>query len=120
MNTVVRNEKKHAWLHISIIIIATSIAYFKIVHAPFSIWDDGERVINNPDIRGISWHNISAWFSHFYVSDYQPLSMVSYAIDFLIGKQQPFIYHFTNITLHIFNAIVLYLLVIKIQKNAVV
>jgi len=108
---------RNKWIHIAIIMVAIFAAYFKIFHAPFSTWDDDARVVNNADIRGISWKYISEWFSRFYVGDYQPLSMFTYALDYIIGKQQPFIYHFTNIAIHACNAVILFFLILKIQKN---
>ncbi len=113
-------EDRNKWIHTGILLMAVCIAYFKVLHAPFSTWDDNNYVLRNADIHGLGWDNVSGWFSRFYVGNYHPLTMLSFAIDYTIGKQDPRIYHFTNLALHVFNTIILYLLVIKIQKNSIV
>ncbi|MFI5196886.1 MAG: tetratricopeptide repeat protein, partial [Chitinophagales bacterium] len=83
----------------------------------FIDWDDNEYVVHNKDISGFSIENISAWFSHFYVGNYHPLTIFSYTIDNFIGGGQPFIYHFTNIFLHTCTAITLYFFINRLQEN---
>jgi tetratricopeptide (TPR) repeat protein len=106
--------------HFIILVLVVLIAYFKVYHAGFMNWDDGEYVLHNNDIQGFSGTNIKAWFSGFYVGNYHPLTMLSYAVDYVLGKQQPFIYHFTNIVLHTANACLLYQFVKKIQPHSLI
>ena len=120
MNSIPASQAKGKWWHIAIIIVVVLAAYIRVFHAPFSTWDDQEQIVNNMDIRGLGWSNIVAWFSHFYISEYQPVSMAGYAVDFALGSSQPFVYHFTDIILHILNAVILYCLIIKIQKNVTI
>jgi tetratricopeptide (TPR) repeat protein len=114
-----RPNREH-YLHVCLLIVSICIVYFKVLYAPFSTWDDGDYVFKNPDIQGLSFEHLRLWFTKFYVGTYQPLTMLSYAIDFFFGKLDPFSYHLTNIFFHIFNVIILYCLVLKIQKDTVV
>jgi tetratricopeptide (TPR) repeat protein len=107
-----RLRSPRSW-HLAAITICVVIVYLRVFHAGFMAWDDGEYVLHNKDIRGFD--HISEWFSHFYVGNYQPLTMASYALDHLIGGQQPFIYHLTSILLHIGTAWLLYLFVNRLQ-----
>ena len=77
-------------------------------------------MVNNPDIRGFGFEQISAWISGFYIGNYHPLTMLSYAIDHAIAGQSPFIYHFTSLLLHVGNSILLYLLINQLQPHKVV
>lgn len=115
-----QNNNRNNWWHISALIITICFAYLKILHAPFSSWDDGEYIISNSDVHGFSFEHISAWFSRFYIGNYHPLTMFSYAADFTLGKQEPLIYHLSNLLLHITNALVLYFFITRLQQNRVV
>lgn len=104
-------------LHLALLAVAVLITYYQVFGAGFMSWDDADYVIRNKDIQQWSGANISRWFSQFYIGNYHPLTMVSYAIDYLIGKQEPFQYHLTNILLHIANAGLVYGIVRRVQGN---
>ena len=115
-----KKKNEQVWLHAALIIIAVCAAYSKVFHAGFIAWDDNEYVVHNKDISGITTEYISAWFSKFYIGNYHPLTMLSYAIDHIAGGQDPFVYHFTNLLLHTGNAVVLYFFVSRIAVNRTV
>lgn len=102
-------------LQVTILVAAVIFTYLNVFNAGFISWDDADYVANNPDIR--SFANASKWFSSFYIGNYHPLTMVSYAIDFVIGNTAPAQYHITNIILHAINALMLYAFVNNIQGN---
>ncbi len=108
------------WVDMAVLVIAEVIAYGKIFGAGFISWDDYEYVLHNKDIAGVSGRHIAGWFYHFYIGNYHPLTMFSYAVDYLIGGQQPFVYHLTNLLLHCCNAVILYLFINKLQPNRLV
>ncbi len=102
-------------LQIAILLVAVICIYLNVFNAGFISWDDADYVANNPDIH--SFAHIGKWFSSFYIGNYHPLTMVSYAIDYLIGGTAPAQYHITNIILHCANALMLYAFVNNIQGN---
>jgi len=116
----IKNKYESSRLHLGILIIAILIAYIKVFHAGFMTWDDGEYVLHNNDIRSFDPVNVRAWFSSYYIGNYHPLTMVSYAIDFMIGKQNALIYHVTGILLHICNTCLLYLFIKRIQPQPLI
>ncbi len=118
--TITKKTNKEVWLHIGLLVITIVIAYVKVFQAGFMDWDDGEYVINNKDIAGLRAANISAWFSRFYLGNYQPLTMLSYAIDHLLGGVQPLIYHITSVVLHACTAVVIYKFVNRLQPYSAV
>ena len=115
-----KNVFENKWLHLAFLVVAIVVAYSKVFHAGFIAWDDYDYVVHNKDIRGFGAENIAAWFSKFYIGNYHPLTVFSYAIDYLFGGAQPFVYHLTNILLHIGNAIVLYFFINRLQPNKAV
>ncbi|MES2702587.1 MAG: tetratricopeptide repeat protein [Bacteroidota bacterium] len=106
------------WLHFTILLVAILIAYLKIFHAGFMSWDDGEYVLHNKDITGFGY--IGDWFSKFYLGNYHPLTMLSYAVDFAIGGTHPLIYHIINLLLHVGTAWALYLFIKRLSGEGVV
>jgi tetratricopeptide (TPR) repeat protein len=106
---------RQAIIHYVLLTAAILFAYYKIFNAGFISWDDPEYVLLNKDIRSFSF--LPNWFSQFYIGHYNPLTIASYAIDFLIGGQQPFIYHLENILLHVANALLLYAFINKLFAN---
>jgi len=96
------------------------VAYFKIFSAPFAANDDAAYVLTNPDIRSFAPANIIRWFSTYYIGNYHPLTMLSFAVDYAIGGTAPFIYHLTSILLHCINSVLLYLLVRKISGQSAI
>jgi tetratricopeptide (TPR) repeat protein len=114
MNSETADTKKSFWFQIGILVIVSTIAYLKVFNASFLSWDDGAYVLYNKDITGFTAKNISAWFSEYYVGNYHPVTMASYAIDHVLGGLQPQIYHISNLLLHITNASLVFILMRKI------
>lgn len=77
-------------------------------------WDDAEYVIDNIYIRGFSAQNLEFIFTRTFFSNYAPLHLLSYAIDFSIWELDPAGYHLTNIIIHGLNSCLVYLIVSRI------
>lgn len=88
------------------LIAALTLATFGVVLGhDFVLWDDGLLITGNPDIRGLSIHNIVRAFSTYDPELYVPLTYVSYQIDYSLAKLTPAMYHGTNLVLHALNAL---------------
>jgi len=83
-------------------------------------WDDDTYVVNNPAIQQLSWENIKTIFSSFYLGNYQPLSVLSYAFDFSLFKLKPGAYHIINLLFHIVNIFLVFKLFKKVQMSNMV
>lgn len=102
------------------IVALVLIAYIKVFNFDFISWDDTTYTIANNAVTSISFGHIKEWFTSFYIGNYHPLTMVSYALDYAVGGNQPAIYHATNILLHAVNAILLWRLVLLLSGDALV
>ena len=101
-------------LYFLLISIAVYSAYFNVVFADFISWDDADFTINNKDVRAF---NINALFSNFYLGNYPPLTMLSFSIDYYLGKDSTSVYHLHNIIIHAINSFLVFVLFKKIQTN---
>jgi tetratricopeptide (TPR) repeat protein len=84
----------------------------------FINWDDNLYVVNNPNIRSFDlaflWWALTDTSSVVY---WQPLTWISYALDYLSWGLDPFGYHLTNILLHGMNTFIVVLLVLKLLET---
>jgi tetratricopeptide (TPR) repeat protein len=106
------------WLHFILLLLAVLLAYSKIFNAGFMNWDDPDYVFHTPDISsGIGWQQIKNWFSSYYIGNYQPLPVFTYALDHLIGGENPLVYHLDNLIWHIADTFLVYLFIGRLQRN---
>ena len=95
----------------TLLVILTITAYFPAFNNGITNWDDDSYVINNPTLKEISIENTKQVFSEYYMGNYHPLAMLSLSLDYQIGGENAegdinaWIYHFTNILLHIINSL---------------
>jgi len=70
-----------------ILFVLTFLLYLKTTGFDFlPSWDDGEYVIDNARVHGLTLENLRLIFSTTYFSNYAPLHLLSYAIDFKIPR----------------------------------
>ncbi|MEN8122163.1 MAG: tetratricopeptide repeat protein [Bacteroidota bacterium] len=110
-------KRNHILLWSAIIILITTAAYFPAFQNGITNWDDDSYITNNPTLKEISAENIKQIFSEYYMGNYHPLVMFSLSLDYQIGGENAdgeihaWIYHFTNILLHILNTLLVLWLV---------
>jgi protein O-mannosyl-transferase len=116
-----------------LIIAVTAAVYANSLRNSF-VWDDAVIIERNDFIR--SGKNLPSLFSRSYLTSYskidsmefytnagsgeesyRPVTTATYFLDYRIWKLNPFGYHLTNLLLHIFNAILLFIFVKLIVKN---
>jgi len=98
-----------------------SILYFNSLGNQFTNWDDG-MIYENPSIRYLNWEGIKNIFTLKQGNTYQPIRILSYAIDYRIWKLNPLGYHITNIFFYILTCLMIFftihLLSIGLRKEA--
>ena len=100
----VRNERRSFKTELFCLLIAVfvGIIYFNSLGNQFTNWDDG-MIYQNPSIRNLDWNGIKKLFTLQKGNTYQPVRMLSYAIDYRIWKLNPIGYHITNIFFYILD-----------------
>ena len=110
---VERRKKAHApfdsWIACFVALV-TFVTFLPALRNEFVNWDDYEVLVENFRYRGLGWEQLSWMFSTFHNGHYQPLSWMTFALDYLIWGMEPFGYHLTNLVLHAANAALVYLL----------
>lgn len=105
------------WLLPVLVLLITFVVLMKVTGYDFVTLDDESYVVQNNDIRGLSSEHLKAFFTKYYVGMYQPLTMISYAIDYAVFKLNPAGYHTVNLLLHLLNTFFVFLLISKLSRR---
>src|SRR3989339_1903591 len=92
-----------------VIIIITFFTYFNSLQNEFiNYWDDNTYITGNDLIKTLNFSNLKLIFSSFFFTEYYPINLLSYAIDYHFWGLNPLGYHITNVFLHSLNAILIF------------
>lgn len=103
------------WGSIAVVLLITTIVFSGVNQLGFQMqWDDHEQVVNNPYIKSLTGENLKHIFSSYVIGMYQPLTSVSYALDYQVAQLDAGQYHNTNLILHLLNVFLVWLLFRKL------
>ncbi|MGN6720082.1 MAG: hypothetical protein ACTHLX_22160, partial [Candidatus Binatia bacterium] len=102
------NNSRSGWIPPAIVGFATFVSFLPTLWNRFVEWDDYENLISNADYRGLAWRQLSWMFTTVHVGPYQPLSWMTYGLDYLLWGMNPNGYHLTSLLFHAANAIFFY------------
>jgi len=105
-----RLVKQASYLLPGLVALITFVVFSPALRNGFVNWDDWETLVNNENFRGFSWSHLSWMFTTFHLGHYQPLSWLTFSLDYWLWGMDPFGYHLTNILLHSANAVLFYFL----------
>jgi tetratricopeptide (TPR) repeat protein len=93
------------------LIIATLGAYWQLNDNGFiTSYDDKQYILENSRVcTGLSWDNIVWAFTTQYAANWHPLTWISHMVDVELFGFNPGGSHLVNLTLHILNALLLFL-----------
>jgi Flp pilus assembly protein TadD len=74
----------------------------------FVNWDDPGLITGNSQVHSLAWSNIKEIFTLRHASTYQPIRVLSYAVDYHFWKLNPFGYHVTNIVFYLLTCIMVF------------
>jgi Flp pilus assembly protein TadD len=107
-----------------IVVFLTTFAVFsRCARNDFVDWDDPGMLLENLHYRGLGLAQLRWMFTTFHMGHYQPLSWVSLALDFEAARAcfgnglDPRPYHLTNVLLHSANAVLVFLLCVRLLRG---
>ena len=108
------NSHVHTITIVTFLSLITLAAFGRAVQAPF-LWDDTAMFLYNPYLGRaaglIQFLSPHFWKGGFFPHDFRPVEMYSYSLDCLFWKRNPMGYHLTNLLIHLFNCVSIYLLI---------
>lgn len=96
------------------LVIVTVFPYLSSLRNEFVGWDDDLLIVNNATVHEWSGASIKTAFTSYDPELYIPLTLVSYQLNHLLGELDPFMYHFTNLLLHVANVLLVSLIVVQL------
>jgi hypothetical protein len=101
-----------------LVVLLTVLAFLPALQNGFVDWDDDANFLENPFYRGLSWDNLRWMFTTVYLSNYRPLTWMTFGLDYLVWGMNPFGYHLTSLFLHGINALLVYFLALRLLSLA--
>jgi len=91
------------------------VDYWPVQNYEFLSYDDPGYVTSNYQIQaGITFKSIANTFTDIHTSNWHPLTMISHMLDWTLFGDNAGGHHWTNVVIHIFNTILLFLLFNKL------
>ena len=109
-----KQRKVQYWLGAAIAL--TLIAYLPAFFNGFVNWDDPYYLKDNTYVKNFS---IGDLLTQPVAGNYHPLTMMSLAIEYQLVGLKPFLYHFTNILLHLLNTALVFYFIYLISNRKV-
>ena len=113
METQNKKTHNHSFLSRSrilclcLLVILIGVIYLNSLDNLFTNWDD-QMIYSNYQIRSLDWENIRNIFTYVRGSTYQPVRVLSYAVDYYFWELNPLGYHITNIFFYMLTSIMVF------------
>ncbi|MCB0429051.1 MAG: tetratricopeptide repeat protein [Flavobacteriales bacterium] len=93
------------------VVLITALVLWPCLYNGWVTWDDPAYILDNMLVHSISWQQVSDIFTTPQVNgSYNPLVLLSWAIDWRTGNGSPFPFHITNLLLHLLNTALVFVL----------
>jgi len=100
----------------AIIVLSVTVVYLPALKNDFVNWDDEQYVTENSHIRSFDINFLKWAFLKFYAANWHPMTWISHALDYRLWALNPAGHHLTGIILHSLNALLVFLLTMKLLE----
>jgi tetratricopeptide (TPR) repeat protein len=97
------SERRRATMALLTVVTLTAIVYLPVLTNGFVGFGDDVYVTGNPLIASLSTANLWKILTRLYAGSYQPVTMLSLAVDRWLWGDNPFGYHLSDWVLHLLN-----------------
>jgi len=98
---------------VALVALLTFIVHLPAIYNGWTNWDDSELLLKDARWHGVSWRNLVWMWTTTRLGHYQPLTWISYALDYTLWGVNAAGLHLTNIVLHSIAAALLAALLIR-------
>ncbi|MBI2429373.1 MAG: tetratricopeptide repeat protein [Ignavibacteriales bacterium] len=106
---MIKKIADNPYTYLLCIIILVWIVYYPAVHFDFTNWDDDIHITNNPAVQQISIRSFIQLFLPTPQYMYHPVTMISYMVEWRLSDGSSWLFHLTNIVVHVCNIILVFL-----------
>lgn len=98
----------------ALVVLLTLAAFWPALDGQFVNWDDDKNFLSNPHFRGLDPASLRWMFTSAHLGHYHPLTWITHAADYALWGLDPAGYHLTNLLLHAANAVLFYLVALRL------
>ena len=102
------------------ILALTFIVFFPSLNNALTNWDDPAYLNENPLIRNLNWASVKRIFTEIYFGNYQPLHILSYAVEYHFYQLNPVGYHTTSVIMHLIVTALVYRFIFLLSQNTTI
>ncbi|MHC5114157.1 MAG: tetratricopeptide repeat protein [Planctomycetota bacterium] len=113
-----RRRRAVDWTFACVAAIASFLAFLPALNNGFVDWDDPEVIVDNEHYRGLGPEQLRWMFTTTHMGHYQPITWVTYGVDYVLWGMNPKGYHLTSNLFHAVNALLVYFLALVILRRA--
>src|SRR5262249_38675557 len=113
-----RTDRRLAACIAVVVLAASFVAFWPALSGEFIGLDDVAILLKVDDYRGLGPANLAWMFSTTRMGHFQPLTWVSYAIDYELWGMEPRGFHLTNMVIHSINALLVFGLAARLMRIA--
>jgi protein O-mannosyl-transferase len=110
-------SEKKIYFVLTALCILTALLYSGMLNYPITGNDDIVFFTKYPEILNLSWKSIGLYFSSYHASLYQPLTVLTFAINYHFTRTSPFPLHLVNLAFHLVNVILVFIFFNDLLKN---
>src|ERR1035437_3844153 len=110
--------KNYLIVYLLLLVIVPSVLYFRVVNFEYSGLDDATIISNINNVQGNPLNLKEAFTHDAFMGDkgdtfYRPMQTFSFMLDAQLGGKEPWIYHISNLILHILTVLALFIFLKK-------
>jgi cellulose synthase/poly-beta-1,6-N-acetylglucosamine synthase-like glycosyltransferase len=96
------------------ILLYTFIVFYPSIKYDFVNWDDDVNIIKNSNVTDFDVRGI---FSESVIGGYNPLSVLSFAVDYKLVGGEPWLFHLNNVLLHLLCTLLVFVLMKRLGAS---
>ncbi|MCX6247022.1 MAG: tetratricopeptide repeat protein [Bacteroidetes bacterium] len=113
-------SEKKIFFFLAALCILTTLLYSGMLNYPITTNDDIVFFTKYPEILNLSWNSIGRYFSSYHASLYQPLTVLTFAINYHFTGTSPLSLHLVNLIFHLINIILVFFFFNNLLKKPLV
>jgi protein O-mannosyl-transferase len=102
---------------VTLVLVVAALINSNLLRNGFIYFDDPELVVDNYAIRELTPKTVAHFFTTPVQMTYEPLGLLSYAIDYKMGQLDPAVYHASSVFYHLLTVVAVFALFRVFTKN---
>lgn len=99
------------------ILLLALIIYYNGLHNDILTFDDNDYFNNYPEITKLNWASVKMFFTNYYLIMYQPLPVLTLAVNYHFSELHSFPMHVFNLVFHLMNIVLVFQFIKLLTKN---